>query len=306
MPAAIPRVVLLSLAALGLGGCLNHFVVHPKTPAGGVETRSEETVVDGLRIRLEWALPASAPGSSVGALPAVIVHPEANHTAREMRGVLYALAAEGYLAVAADYQRRGPGGGLFAWQGRDDVRRVYEQVRADPRVDPERIAALGYSQGGVYGLLIAAETRGLAAVIAYYPVTDFAAWLRETDRPVPQRWVFGLIARWMRRASGATSDEELDEILARASPITRVDRITCPVLLIHGDRDRSAPIDQSRRLAERLRAQGTPVELVVFEDAGHVFNFRDPERARRAWNETMAWLERWVPAAPRHAVAFAP
>lgn len=291
---ALPRAIVLLLAAAALGGCLNHFVVHPWSPAEGVETWREQTVEDGLRIRLEWAMPAAA-GSA--RLPAVIVHPEANHTAREMRGVLHSLAAEGYLAVAADYRREGPGGGLFAWQGNDDVRRVYERVRAHPRVDPGRIAALGYSQGGVYGLLIAAETQGLSAVVAYYPVTDFGAWLWDTERPAPQRWIFGLIERWFRRVSGAASDEELAEILARASPITRADRITCPVLLIHGDRDRSAPIDQSRRLAARLRTHGTPVELVVFEDAGHVFNFRDPRRARVAWGETVRWLDRWVKAA---------
>lgn len=70
------------------------------------------------------------------------------------------------------------------------------------------------------------------------------------------------------------------------------------MLLIHGERDRSAPLEQSRRLAGRLRAQGTPVELLVFTDAGHVFNFRDAGRAASAWRATLGWLERWVKERP--------
>lgn len=95
--------------------------------------------------------------ASHGQLPTVIVHPEAGHQASEMRGVLNGLAQAGYLAVAADYQRRVGirwHGSLFPWQDPRDPRRVIELVRADPSVDPERIGFLGFSQGGVFTLLI--------------------------------------------------------------------------------------------------------------------------------------------------------
>ena len=42
----------------------------------------------------------------------------------------------------------------------------------------------------------------------------------------------------------------------------------------------------------RLRELGREVELVVIPDAGHVFNFRDREKARVAWEATRAWLDR--------------
>lgn len=113
------RPAVLLAAALAAGGCLDHFLIHPKRPPAAVESWREETVEEGLRIRLEWAAPAGPrPGAGGPArLPAVIVHPEAGHSAREMRGIVHALAAEGYLAVAADYRRPGRGGGLFAWRG---------------------------------------------------------------------------------------------------------------------------------------------------------------------------------------------
>ena len=50
----------------------------------------------------------------------------------------------------------------------------------------------------------------------------------------------------------------------------RLSSIHCPVLLIHGERDEVFPVADCRRLAERLRANGTPVEVRIFPEMGHV------------------------------------
>jgi len=47
--------------------------------------------------------------------------------------------------------------------------------------------------------------------------------------------------------------------------------IHCPVLLIHGERDEVFPVADCKRLAERLRAYGTPVEVRIFSESGHGF-----------------------------------
>jgi len=106
--------------------------------------------------------------------------------------------------------------------------------------------------------------------------------------------VFRLIRHHFLRQSGAASEEEFRALLARASPLRHAERIRAPTLLIHGDRDRSAGVDESRRLAARLEELGTKVELLVVPDAGHVFNFRDREKAELAWEATVRWLDRHV------------
>lgn len=133
--------------------------------------------------------------------------------------------------------------------------------------------------------------------MAYYPVTDFEGWLEESNGGPGKRWVFRLIRRHFFRQSGAKSEAEFRELLARASPLRRAEDIHCPVLLIHGDRDKSAGVEQSRRLAARLRALGSPVELLEVHGAGHVFNFRNREMAELAWETTMRWLDRYVMSA---------
>jgi dipeptidyl aminopeptidase/acylaminoacyl peptidase len=163
-------------------------------------------------------------------------------------------------------------------------------------VDPRRVGAIGYSQGGVFSLLIAAETPGIKAVVAYYPVTDFEHWLYDPERRGLRKLVFKLIRGHFRRQSGVETEEEFRAILARASPLKQAERIRAPVLLIHGDRDTSAGVGESRRLENRLRELGRDVELIEIEGAGHVFNFKNAEKSRRAWQASLEWLDRHLMA----------
>jgi dipeptidyl aminopeptidase/acylaminoacyl peptidase len=286
----------LFVAGICVSACLDHALIHPRATPQGVEEWRETAVAGRLLLRLAWAAPAGRQGE--GRLPAVLVHPEAGHRAREMRGMLRDLAARGYVALAADYRRRGADGGyretLFAWRDPGDPRAAWDRLRAHPRVDPQRIGLLGFSQGGVFSLIIAAETGQAAAVVAYYPIADFESWLEDPRRSRGERWVFRLIRRRFVRQSGAASPEEFRALLARASPLRQVERLRTPVLLVHGDRDRSASVEESRRLTAELSARGREVELLVVPDAGHVFNFRDPAQAALAWRATAAWLDRHV------------
>ena len=278
------------LLGLFLSGCVNHHLVHARQPPPGAHRWSEMITSGTLRVRLEWVRPAKR-----GPLPVVIVHPEAGHRAADMRGVLNDLAEAGYLAVAADYQRRKGTRwrqNLFPWQDPKDPKRVMSRVRAHPDVDRDRIGLLGFSQGGVFSLLIAAHDGGAAAVVAYYPVTDFERWLEAPGAGLGRRLVFGLIRIGFRRASGARTDEELQPLLRRASAFWQAKSIRAPVLLVHGDRDASAGIEESRRLAQRLAELKRPVELLVIRGGVHVFNFRDRTQADLAWDATIRFLDR--------------
>ena len=235
-----------------------------------------------------------------GLFPGVLVHPEANHEAREMRGIVRSLASEGYVAIAVDYKRRMEDGSyrepLFVWRDPEDPRAAFEHLRQLPGVDAERIGAMGFSQGGVYSLIIAAETEdrepgAVDAVVAYYPVTDFVAWLDLEGKTGIERFAYTMVRKRFRKQAGVADDFELDRFLERASAMARAESIRAPVLLIHGDRDTTAPVAESHQLAERLEALDQTVRLEVVEDAGHVFNFKNRALAAEAWTETVAWLE---------------
>jgi dipeptidyl aminopeptidase/acylaminoacyl peptidase len=266
---------------------MDHYLIYPDRDPGGVVSWTEDITRGALRLRLEWTQPPGA-----GPFPAVIVHPPGGEAASDMKGVARDLAQRGYLAVAVDYRRLIDGEfrrNLFAWRSRPDAVAALELVRAQPRVDRGRIAALGFSQGGIYSLLMAAHAEDVKAVVAYYPVTDFRKWF-DTERSWGRRLVFRVIERHFRRESGAASDAEFEDMLRNASPMTHVDAIRAPVLLIHGEDDTSAPAEESRRLERALKERGREVELLVVPGVGHVFNFREKAEAQRAWDATLDWL----------------
>ena len=72
---------------------------------------------------------------------------------------------------------------------------------------------------------------------------------------------------------------ELPELYAERSPITYVDRVRAPVLLLAGEHDSACPIRQVRHYARRLGRRGGDVELYVYP-AGH--------HATR-WPSSSAW-----------------
>ena len=287
-----PVIAVLAALLVPLSGCMNHFLIYPDSDPPGVATWTEDVTRGPLRMHLEWAQP---PGP--GPFPTVIVHPPGGEVAADMKGVARDLAQRGYLAVAVDYRRLLDGKfrrNTFAWREESDPVAALERVRAQPQVDRGRIAALGFSQGGIYSLLMAAHASDIKAVVAYYPVTDFRKWF-DTER---SKWGFRVAFRvieWhFRRESGAASDAEFEEMLRLASPMTYVESIRAPVLLIHGADDTSAPAEESRRLERALKGRGREVGLIVVPGAGHVFNFRQPEEARRAWDATLDWLRKYL------------
>jgi dipeptidyl aminopeptidase/acylaminoacyl peptidase len=103
------------------------------------------------------------------------------------------------------------------------------------------------------------------------------------------------VVRWyFRRESGAASDAEFEDMLRQASPYYAAEFIHAPVLLVHGERDTTASVEESQRMAERLAAAGQTVKLLVVPGGTHIFNFRQPEQAAVAWDATVAWLDRYL------------
>ena len=152
------------------------------------------------------------------------------------------------------------------WGGIDarDLRAVADWMAADPRIDPERLAVYGGSYGG-FATLVCVTT-------------------------LPDRWkcavdVFGVAnlvtmiehaqPNWRRFLTLWIGDLETDRAkLVERSPITHIDKVRCPMLVVQGTNDPRVPKEESDQVVERLRARGVPVEYLVFEDEGHGFTKR--------------------------------
>ena len=158
-----------------------------------------------------------------------------------------AFAAAGFVTANVEYRRAGEEGG--GWPGTiDDVRTAVRFVR-ERFPDASFTVLLGHSAGGHLALAVAAETKGLNAVLALAAVSD------------PRRaWELGLGDGAAAEFFGGTP-AEFPERYAMNRPL-------CPVVLIHGAADDIVPVEMSRAFAGAL--------LIEIPGADH-FDLIDPE-----------------------------
>lgn len=167
------------------------------------------------------------------------------------------------------------------WGGGDleDWRHAAEWLRAQPFVDADRLAVFGGSYGGFATLTCVTRLPEYwrAAVDVFGPSN-----LVTFTRAVPPGW-----RRFMAKWVGDPDTEE--EFLVERSPITYVDQVQAPLLVIQGAKDPRVVKPESDQMVERLRELGREVEYVVFEDEGHGFTRYANEV--RAWRLTCGWIE---------------
>lgn len=272
-----PRVGIRFLAVLILAtGCgsaqpTSPTRAQPPATRGGHEVTiaGAGVALGGLLFRPETAEPRPAIVVVHGWLPSGTYALLPEHEARAQR-----YANEGYVALAMALRGWPPSGGAddCALRQPDDVAAVVLWLRAQPGVLPDRIGIVGFSQGGQVALMTGARDSGLRALVAYYPVTDVARWKVTTDNPgIP-----GYIA--------AVCEPDV----AARSPLLHADRIAPPVLLVHGDRDRRVPTDQSELLHAARTAAGRPSELLLVPGAAHGFNGDEESFARPIVDDFLA------------------
>jgi dipeptidyl aminopeptidase/acylaminoacyl peptidase len=293
------RVLLLFglILCIGCGG-FDHHLTYPRAAPPEVVLWSGDFERDQLRVHVDGARP---PGH--GPFPTVLVLPEEEASAVDMHGVIWDLATRGYAAIAAGFHRNIDGKwqrSMFAWRSTGDLTLLMDATLAYPEVDQNRIGALGFSEGAVVALLMAAhDPDRLKAVVAYYPITDFPYWYKGTRAGLWDRFMFAL-AKWqLRDESGTHDDEALQSSLRLASPIYMAEFVKAPVLFVHGARDAMLPIEESQRMAEKIKAAGGTAEVMTIPEGGRLFTFYDRDQATTAWQATVAWFDRWLRPAGR-------
>jgi len=157
------------------------------------------------------------------------------------------------------------------WGGIDlrDLRAVADWMATEPRFDADRLAVYGGSYGGFATLLCVTQIPDRwRCAVDLFGVANLVTMI-ETNQPNWQRF----LRRWI--GDLATDREKL---VAR-SPITHIDNVRCPMLVLQGANDPRVPKSESDQVVERLRARGQRVEYVVFPDEGHGFTKRKNQDA---------------------------
>ncbi|MET8875029.1 S9 family peptidase [Nocardia sp. NPDC004604] len=232
------------------------------------------TARDGLRVPAYLTLPVGV--EPVGLPMVVMLHGGPwFRDSWEFDPAVQLLANRGYAVLQVNF--RGSIGygkafvkaaiGQFAGTMHDDVIDAVRWAVAQGYADAERVGIIGGSYGGYAALVGVTFTPDVfAAAVDYVGMSNLANFLR-TIPPFSKPQVAN---NWHLFVGDPDDPEQEADMLAR-SPITHVDRIRTPLLVIQGANDVRVVRAESDNLVAALRARGVEVEYLLAADEGHGF-----------------------------------
>ncbi len=209
------------------------------------------------------------------------------------------LAARGVTVFVLFYRLPGDGWAAGPDVALSDAQRAMRLIRArasDYGIDPERVAAMGFSAGGHLCCDLTARfaTRTYAAV-------DKADTL--SARPFISAPIYPVQSMSLPIAHAGSRElligKDASAELERAhSPYLNIPDNAPPTFLVHAEDDDVVPVENSLLFRAALREKNIPVETHLFTNGGHGFGIRKaigkPVEAWpdlfMAWGKTQGWL----------------
>jgi dipeptidyl aminopeptidase/acylaminoacyl peptidase len=151
---------------------------------------------------------------------------------------------------------------------------------AHPFVDPDRVGCIGASYGGFMTMLVLTKTDLFAAAVSHAGISALSSYWGEGWWGVDYSTV----------ATAGSYPWNRPDLYVEQSPLFHADRITTPLLLLHGDGDTNVPVGESDQMYAALRVLGKEVEYVKVDGQNHwIVNY--PQRV--LWMRTIiAWFDR--------------
>jgi dipeptidyl aminopeptidase/acylaminoacyl peptidase len=162
----------------------------------------------------------------------------------------------------------------------EDVISGVDALIAKGMVDKERVASMGWSQGGYISAFITCYSDRFKAVSVGAGISDWMTYYVNTD-----------IHPFTRQYLKSTPWED-PEIYRKTSPITYVSRAKTPTLIQHGDQDQRVPPPNAFELYQALRDRNVPAKLILYKGFGHGIN--KPKQQRAVMEHNYEWFSKYI------------
>jgi dipeptidyl aminopeptidase/acylaminoacyl peptidase len=143
-------------------------------------------------------------------------------------------------------------------------------------VDAARSVITGGSAGGYIVLAALAFHDHFRAGASYYGISDLGVLAKDTHK-FEARYLDSLIGPYPAR----------QDLYEARSPLLHAGRISVPVIFFQGDEDLVVPPIQTGQMVDALRANGTPVEYILFSGEQH--GFRKADTIQRSLDAELAF-----------------
>ncbi len=179
------------------------------------------------------------------------------------------LAYEGYQVFSPNYRGSTRYGASFTklvegdWgEGpRLDILEGLDYLESKDQLQSDKVIVLGGSYGGYMTLLLhGRHPERFQAAVDICGVSNLFSFIEtvpESWKPIMDRWV--------------GHPERDKDRLVKDSPITYLEKMTKPMLVVQGANDPRVVKEESDQIVEALQKQGTEIEYLVFDDEGHGF-----------------------------------
>ena len=252
---------------------------------------------DGLYLQGFLYLPPALRSASEGvSCPALIqVHGGGTNSYYQGTNLIEQyLANQGFVVLAINYR----GGSGFGREFQDlSVEDWLNDQSKDPGAASDWLKAQPWANGGVgiyggsYGGMqtMSAITRTpdkFDAAVSMRGIYSEALTLPYADR----------LGKIFTITGHGGTPEERPEIYAKTETLDRMNRITAPVLVMHGERDVRAPFENFELAVERLETLGVEFESMTYPE-GH--GFRDPSNSIDMYSRLQTFFEKHLGSCTR-------
>jgi dipeptidyl aminopeptidase/acylaminoacyl peptidase len=161
-----------------------------------------------------------------------------------------------------------------------DVESGVDYLIKQGMVDPDRVGAMGWSQGGYISAFLTTNSKKFKAISVGAGISNWVTYYVNTD-----------IHPFTRHYLAATPWDDMD-IYLKTSPMTNIKKASTPTLIQHGEFDRRVPIPNAYELFQGLQDVGVEAKLIVYKDFGHGIS-RPKEQLAAQWHN-WKWFAKYI------------
>ena len=147
-------------------------------------------------------------------------------------------------------------------------------------IDGEKVACMGWSQGGYISAFLATNSDKFKAISVGAGISNWMTYYVNTD-------IHPFTRQYLKETPWADP-----EIYARTSPMTNINQATTPTLIQHGEFDRRVPVANAYELFQGLQDVGVPSQLIIYKGFGHGIT-KPRERLAAMWHNWQ-WFAKYI------------
>lgn len=169
----------------------------------------------------------------------------------------------------------------------NDLLNAIKMISQYKWADMDRLGVIGASHGALISVLAASRTDKIKALVSAYGVMDIYKWwdyLKENKMVGKDKIT--------KRTYGKGPDDRPESFKIR-NALSYVGKISCPVLILQGSKDKIVPEEQAKFLDEALKKHDKQSKLLIYPDALHGFIVYAPYDEKGDKNEKEQTEEAW-------------